>query len=232
MIPQTAATLVAFVLLVMPGITYEVIRERNLPPRDVSAFRETSRVVAASVIFTSLAVLVLWAARHFVPDLLVDPDAAVRDDNYVSAQLGLTVRTVVAAVLLACLLAFVGSWVVDHAQRRFVKPPKYSRQTALFTSLNTMSGVPQAAVRKADGSVLIGQVAHMDFDEDNPYVVLGANTMIIRTGQDPQQADAYVDRIAVPLSQVSELWLWQVEESTPHGTPMESGQAGGPDHLE
>jgi hypothetical protein len=78
-IPQTAAAFFAFVLFVLPGLTFERRRDRRWPQRGESPFREISGVVLASSAFSALALLILIAVRVRFPTLMPDPGAWLRD---------------------------------------------------------------------------------------------------------------------------------------------------------
>jgi Family of unknown function (DUF6338) len=86
-IPQTAAAFVAFLLFVLPGLVFELRRDRRWPQRGESAFREISRVVLASSLFSALALLILIGVRAWRPALMPDPGAWLRDpEHYLPAH--------------------------------------------------------------------------------------------------------------------------------------------------
>jgi Family of unknown function (DUF6338) len=51
-IPETGAKLLAFVLLVIPGIVFELLRRTRRPSVDRSVFGEISVAVLSSAVFT------------------------------------------------------------------------------------------------------------------------------------------------------------------------------------
>jgi amino acid transporter len=61
--PTTLTGLLLFVVLLLPGITYVVVRERSSPERRWSAFRETATVAAVSAV-ANIAALLLFAIVH------------------------------------------------------------------------------------------------------------------------------------------------------------------------
>jgi Family of unknown function (DUF6338) len=81
-IPQTAAAFLAFLLFVLPGLAFEVRRERRWPQRGDTPFREVSRVVLASSGFSALALLILIGVRAWSPALMPDPGAWLRDPKH------------------------------------------------------------------------------------------------------------------------------------------------------
>lgn len=72
MIPTSLAGLVLFVVLMTPGLVLVLRRERTVPARQISAFRETVRVVAASTGCLLLAGLLLTLLRALLPQATVD----------------------------------------------------------------------------------------------------------------------------------------------------------------
>jgi hypothetical protein len=86
-IPQTVAALLAFLLFVLPGLVFELRRERRWPQRGDTPFREVSRVVLASSSFSALALLILIGVRIWSPALMPDPEAWLREPKrYVPAH--------------------------------------------------------------------------------------------------------------------------------------------------
>jgi hypothetical protein len=80
--PTTLSGLFLFVVLLLPGFAYVVGRERHTPGQQLSAFRETAVVIAASV-SVELVVLLLFAlVRVALPSSLTpDVGALVRDSG-------------------------------------------------------------------------------------------------------------------------------------------------------
>ena len=73
-VPSSAATALAFLLLVAPGFIYRQLRSRRVPQSTQTAFEETSVVVIASVVFAGASLAALLLARWlweptFFPDL-------------------------------------------------------------------------------------------------------------------------------------------------------------------
>lgn len=104
--PTTVTGLVLLVVLLLPGLTFVIIRERRGSERRPTPFRETGAVVFCSVL-TELATLILFAvARGLMPGLTPDVGRLVREgadyarDHY--AELG---WWVVGLLLFSCALA-------------------------------------------------------------------------------------------------------------------------------
>jgi Family of unknown function (DUF6338) len=77
--PTTLTGLLLFVVLLLPGFAYAIGKERNSAAQRPTPFRETAAVVAASVAF-NLVVLVLFAAiRAIWPTVTPNVGALIRD---------------------------------------------------------------------------------------------------------------------------------------------------------
>ncbi len=79
MLPSSLVGLFVFVVLLTPGFVVVLRRERRLPAPQSSVFRETVRLVAASVACLLAAGLLLGLLRVLLPDATVDIGALLRD---------------------------------------------------------------------------------------------------------------------------------------------------------
>jgi uncharacterized protein DUF6338 len=61
-VPTTLTGVLLFVVLLLPGFAYAVGRERAAVERKLPALRETASIVAASITFELVVLLVLWPA--------------------------------------------------------------------------------------------------------------------------------------------------------------------------
>lgn len=104
--PTSFTGLLLFVVLLLPGLAYQVGKERFGAERRPPAFRETVAVVAASVI-SELLVLVLtwplWAWSLNVHRFVREPG------KYWKAHPGLIASWVLGLLLVACALAFAAT---------------------------------------------------------------------------------------------------------------------------
>ncbi len=109
MIPDTVGAFVALLFLVSPGLLWEQLRERHLPERRQSTFRELSRIALTSVVLNSFALIVFVLIRATGPDLTVDVGAwLLNGDAYLDANCRLVFGTAFTwwlGVLLLVVLA-------------------------------------------------------------------------------------------------------------------------------
>jgi hypothetical protein len=108
MIPKTVVEFFFFLLLVAPGVGYELLRERRTPKRDQTAFREISRVALYSFWFSFLSCVIIALLRVPFPTALFDPAAYVRDPKqYLNSYYAAIGWTVILEVSIAFALVYV-----------------------------------------------------------------------------------------------------------------------------
>ena len=109
MIPQTVLGFFFFLLLVAPGVSYQLLRERRDPQIRETAFREAARVALYSFWFSFLASAIIILLRILFPtslgDFVIDPGAyAHNTQDYINSHYKAIVSTVVLEVLIAFAL--------------------------------------------------------------------------------------------------------------------------------
>ena len=77
--PTTLTGLLLFVVLLLPGFAYAVGKERNATGQQLTPFRETAAVVAASVSFELVVLGIFAVIRTLWPSLTPDVGALIRD---------------------------------------------------------------------------------------------------------------------------------------------------------
>lgn len=136
MIPSTTAAVVVFVLLVSPGIAFELLWQRSRPRRDETAFVEISRVLLAGVAFSGAAALLMVVVAALAPGAAADLLSLVRSgQGYVEGHPGLTLGTLVTGVTIAVCVAI--------AAHELLTPPTVRRivqETVWHTAFSRMAG--------------------------------------------------------------------------------------------
>lgn len=113
MVPQTVLAFVAFLLLVAPGLFFEILRERRRPTLEETTFREASRTAFTSLLFTGGAVALLALVRTVWPSLLPDPGRWLRENSaYVESHYRLIAAFFLVEVVLALALALLADTVL------------------------------------------------------------------------------------------------------------------------
>ena len=122
-VPTTLSGLLLFVALLLPGFAYVVGRERHTTGQQLSVFRETAVVVAASV-SSELIVLVIFAVvRTLLPSHTPDVGALVRNSGgYLRGQGGQAGRygqvALWATLMLVLSVALAYSATIPEVRRR------------------------------------------------------------------------------------------------------------------
>jgi len=195
--PETVGSLIAFLLLVTPGICFELLRESSRPERVRSAFRETAVVVLASVVLSGVALGVLLLVREVHTSWLPSPRDLVRSPGVYSTQhLGLVARALAAYVVLACGFAYL--W---HRLLCWKRPGgKISPNPAWFEvvrgNANPRNDRVLVAVELEDGSGVRGLVKGYDLMPDQSLrslVLAGSNEHSLITRQASTAAESPVD---------------------------------------
>jgi hypothetical protein len=109
MVPATVGGVVVLLLLVVPGIWYELLRQRYRPGRDDSAFIEISRILMAGVVISGLAITVLALVRLLGPRMVADIGSLVSNPAYFGQHLHLVGLTLVFFMILSLTIAPI--WV-------------------------------------------------------------------------------------------------------------------------
>lgn len=214
--PETVASLIAFLLLVTPGICFELLRESSRPERVRSTFRETAVVVVASVVLSGAALAVLLLVREVESNWLPSPQDLARSPGASSTEhLGLVVRALTAHVVLACGLAY--AW---HRLLCWKRPGgKVSPNPAWFEivrgNANPRNDRVLVSVELQDGSGVRGLVKGYDLTPDqslrslvlagsdsNPLVTRRASTAV-ESPVDPGWAYVVVPAEHIKLATVA-----------------------------
>jgi hypothetical protein len=117
-VPETAVSLLAFLLLLSPGLVFEWLRRAHRPSVQRSTFDEIATVVIASLVFTSVAVLVLAAINLISSRLLADVWQWIATGNeYFREHPRRSVWTVALALGIAWLAAVGANWLL--CQQRY-----------------------------------------------------------------------------------------------------------------
>jgi hypothetical protein len=109
-IPSTFGALLAFLGLVAPGITFDLVTERRRPRQDNTAFREISRVALASLGFTLATAALLGLLRLAAPPAVPDiPQWITQGNRYIARHPAAVFSGLGLEVVVACALAALAS---------------------------------------------------------------------------------------------------------------------------
>lgn len=190
MVPNTFGALIAFFLLVAPGILWESLKGRRQPLADRTAFKEVSLIVLASAVFTavgtSIVFLIAANLRHAQFQELGRYLKYGSSASGVSPFLPGTFLLIEAAVALALVVmadALAGTKIYGETTLR-----AESVWVTLFRSKRRDSEVAIATVHLTTGEKLRGHVAYYSVDENVENRELGLAypiTLFPANGGDP-----------------------------------------------
>jgi hypothetical protein len=165
MVPSTWLTVVLFLLLVSPGLLFDLLALRRRTGAPESAFHETSRIVLASLGFTVAALAVLTAAGVVFPALLPDPKGLLDPNGtYAAEHWPLVVGALVAESVLAHGAAVLVHWRLTRRGGAAIRP--VSAWTALFRRDIPAGHHAYVRLRLTGGIVYAGTV--LNFTTDLP----------------------------------------------------------------
>ena len=164
MIPSTVGTLLAFLALVIPGLVFELLRERRRPFIEETAFREVSRIALTSALFSAAAILIVGILGRLVPGLVADPAEWLRQGrSYLASHLWLIGLTLALIVSISTTMAIL----VDHAFRSSAPGRMVAGSIwfSLFRRHRPASTLPWVHLRLTDETEIWGYVGDYTPDQ-------------------------------------------------------------------
>ncbi len=173
MVPGSWLSVLLFVILVAPGLLFDLLSDRRRGGFPESTFREISRVVLASFWFSAAAFGILVLLRMAQPGWMPDPRQLIaRDPEYLPDQYRLIFRALLIQAGVALLFAFLSHlWL---ARKQGAKIRRASAWTQIFKTNRPDGGAPYVRVRLNTGFVYTGFVGYFspDLDQDSRELVL------------------------------------------------------------
>jgi hypothetical protein len=185
MVPSSWLTVVLFLLLVSPGLLFDLLAARRRTGPSESAFHETSRIVLASLGFTAVALAVLTVVGLLAPGLLPDPKGLLDPSGvYPADHWPAVLGAVVAEAAVAHGAAVLVHWLLARRRKATIRP--VSAWTAVFRRHCPPKHHAYVRLRLAGGVVYTGTV--LGFTSDQPLadreLVLGP-PLYSKTGDRP-----------------------------------------------
>jgi hypothetical protein len=221
MVPSTVTAVVVFLLLVTPGLVFELLWQRTRPRRDESTFVEVSRVVLTGVVFTGGAAVTLVVLEAAASGSAIDVVDLLRDGSqYVTEHPAHVLRSVVAVVVLAVLYGVAGHDLLTPASTR-----RIAHETAWHTAFSRMAapGVrPYLSVQLKDGTTITGYSAAYSTEPDPAKrdLLLSAPLAIRSPGEsEAHQLDVSWQVMAVSGAEISTIAAAYVGTARPAARP-------------
>lgn len=227
MIPNTVAAVVAFLLLVAPGVAFQLLRAGTRPETEHTSFREVSLVGLTSLFFSGFSVTALALVRAVWPAWMPDLRAWFTDPTpYVDEHYRLIARAALMEFLIALALAVLMHRLLESRSvvpvRRRLTHALFGRNKSIvstsawhqvFGSRQTHENV-YVTVETTTGRVYAGSVVSYSVDAGNPAereIVLGPPFRL--NGDDEMNEPNGWQRVIVPGSQVSAILAGYVDKS-------------------
>lgn len=165
MLPSTFVGLLLFLWLITPGFVFNTLAARRRTLETETTLQEASRIILASVLFSTMAGVILvvlnaWVvgpARGVDLDLLINSGAVYVRHKPVALAIYLAFQ-----VLLACGLAWVGDWWIRRAiTKRTGKPPPRLHVQSAWTrplAIQPQDAEAHAWVRMKSGVEFTGKL--------------------------------------------------------------------------
>jgi Family of unknown function (DUF6338) len=163
LVPTTWLAVLFYVLLVAPGLLYDLLAERRRAKISESAFREASRTVLASLIISIISFSILAVIRWAHPAWMPDPNRLLGGaGDYIARHYRLILRTLLLEGGIALGIAGGFQWARTRRVRARLRP--VSTWTKVFREECPQGFLPYVQVRLANGMTYVGQVGHFTAD--------------------------------------------------------------------
>lgn len=157
-VPSSTGAVLVFMLLVAPGLLFDLLSARRHAGVPESGFREASRVVLASTGFTVAAVALAWGISWVCRVRLPDFARMLADSAYRADHIHASVLAPVATSAVACALAYgTHLWLARGT------PGRLQPQSAWFRAFRhdvPPGSAPYVRIRTVNGSTYCGFVGY------------------------------------------------------------------------
>lgn len=230
MMPQTAVAVMLFLLLIVPGISFELLRQTRRPSFDQTALEELARVLLASVGFTGAAALVLVPLSMALPKAVVDVSTIASQGAgwYWSHYPERVLWTIGLAVCIATGLALLVHRSLNHPDERGwaaravgtmkrilrhqpgEQVERFPLWRTLFRDARPLGAVTKLTVLKKDGTMVTGNMAGYTTDgsRDERDLALAQPIEIFRLGdREPRRVPEGWRVVILAASDISEIFV-------------------------
>lgn len=213
MVPESFAAITTFLLVLTPGLVFNIRRERLRPTAEESAFREASGIVLASLLAGSVAMAVLAGAKALWPGLLPDPAEWVKEGAaYAAVNLDRVAAFFVLYSLIAALVAWVGGWVLYRSGGEAFIDPHTNAWFEAFRRRVPAGTTPMALVELEDSVQYAGEVVYyaVNMATEEREIMLGPP--LWRRGAteadlSPLPAEDQWRRVIIPGNRIASVWV-------------------------
>lgn len=227
MVPESTAAFVAFLLLVAPGIIFNMLRDRQRPAREESTFREVSVTALASLMFSGMSLLLLALVRAVLPSLMPDPRLWLETGSeYVKSNYQFVARFLAAEVLLAIALALLADLALRHRNGATIRAG--SVWYRVFRASKPSGTYPFVRVQLKNQVIYRGRVGEYATDPSlgDRELVLVPPISVKMPGKPAAPLSSGWQKVVIPASAIEVLRVSYVLESRLALRPPTMGTSG------
>jgi len=219
-VPATVGGIVVLVLLVLPGLAFELIRQRRRAGRDDSPFVEASRVLVAGLSLGAITEALLAFVSLVGPGSIVSLSGLFTTEHWVTDHLLVSGWTAWAYGLVSVTLAALAAAVLpgmnpgghNHPESGWVTA--FDRLPRLIREAQQLPATPVArlSVRLTDGTVYVGDRAEFSVGSapEGRELLLGGELLSRPPGAARAEPTAEWHRILLRENQISDILVQYV----------------------
>jgi hypothetical protein len=161
--PTSLGAVVIFVFFFVPGLAYQQRRRKQAKrfDRQLPSFRDEPlgylwRIVLASIVFTAMALAILYLIWRWHPLLLPDPERLIEDRQYRAKHAPLIAIASVAELGIALILTVIAAGIVHWRERRRIKRQERRRERSELYLMKPLLPKPYVTVQTKSGMLYSG----------------------------------------------------------------------------
>jgi hypothetical protein len=202
-VPSTWLSVLFFVVLVAPGLLFDLLAERRRVGAPESAFREASRVVLASLVFSGLGLAAVVLVRTLEPAWMPDPDRLVAEPHqYLVEHYRLLLAALLVTGSVALGAAGLAHWLLARKYGSGLRTLSTWRK--VFRQERPAGTAAHVRVRLTNGTVFTGKVAGYtaDLDLSDREIVLAPPLFSKTEGNKLAPLPVEWQRVILPASSI------------------------------
>ena len=207
MIPSTFLSGLVFLLLIAPGVLWDLFAKRRKVPSAESTFRETSRVVLYSSALSLMSVGVMILIGRVRPRWFLSPrDFLANPEGFYKTHPLIVWRVIFFEALIACLIVFIPNVRLLMKQGwslREISP----WQKVFRDDLPKENHSVHVRVRLHSGKIYVGRVADYtpDFEMADREIVLSQPLWSHPAGENASKFPNEWQRLIIPASSIESI---------------------------
>ena len=235
-VPATIGGIVVLVLLVLPGLVFELIRQRRRAGRDDSPFVEASRVLIAGLSLGAITEVLLALVSLAGPRSIVSLSGLFTTEHWVTDHLLVSGWTAWAYGLVSVTLAALAAAILpgmnpgghNHPESGWVTA--FDRIPRLIREMQQLPDTPVArlSVRLADGTVYVGDQAEFSVGSapEGRELHLGGKLLSRPPGAAKAEPVTEWNRILLREDQISDILVQYVPGTASPAPPGSESRLG------